>query len=338
MTVRVVAEFGQSHGGSLDVAKRQAKAAAAAGCSYSKWQVFEPEAIASRYARRYWDPALGGSDSQIETFTQNGNLTDDEWRALARFCRDVAHVKFLATPFSLPAVDLLEDIGVSAYKIASGDLTYKHLLKRVAQTCKPVLLSTGAAAIWEVTQALTWLTGGPVTLLACTLSYPTADRDANLARIPFLAKHFGPISGPWVGYSDHTMGVETALAATALGAQVLEKHCRLETIGDVPDDRMAIDPTQLKEYVRLAQLGATLRGSANLVPSEAELPARVGTRRSIYAARDLPAGHPISTHDLAFLRPCPEGALTPADDHQLLGRTLARAIAQGDNIRQEDIA
>ncbi len=330
MAIEIVAEFGQSHRGDVATAIRQAEVAKAAGCAYVKWQMFDPERIAGPTARRYWDPALGGAETQLETFHTNGNLAPDGWRHLKTACDEIG-IGFLVTPFDLEAVDLLEELDVAAYKIASGDITYRQLLLKVAATGKPVFLSTGAAHLYEVEQALVWLGHIGVTLLACALSYPCEPKDANLARIQTLL-----CMAERVGYSDHTLGSWTALAAVAAGADVLEKHATLNPVGDVPDDRMALGPDVLAAYVDLARYGEELRGSDEIAPVIAEWPAREGARRSLHAAHDIDPGHIFQPGDFTYLRPA--GPYEPADEDYLFGRRAVKAIPAGKQIAQSDLA
>lgn len=320
---------------------RQADVAKQAGCAYSKWQIFEVEKLVSKHARRYWDQRLGGDDSQADTFRANGMLKDAEWKALAEYCRHIG-VKFLATPFSLEAVDLLEEIGVEAYKVASGDIVYKQLIQKVAATGKPVFMSTGASDEHEVETALDWFHAArwkglvpppeyryPVTLLACSLAYPCPAEEANLGRIRALEYLGHPL-----GYSDHTVGVRTAIAAVAAGATVLEKHCRLdESDGVCPDDQMALVPMLLRQYVHLAQRAEVwMGGSVEVLPTDAELPARAGARRSLYAARDIKRGDVYARGDFAFLRPSDPNGYEPSDADGLYGTLAHVDVATGDLI------
>lgn len=326
--VEIISEWGQSHRGDLETAKRQALAAKTAGCHFSKWQIFRPDRIASRHAKRYWDAGLGGSESQLDTFTKNGMLSRDDWAELAIYCRGI-EVGFLCTPFDLEAVDLLEEVGVSAYKIASGDITYVQLLNRIGATGKPVFLSTGASRPDEIRDALDRLSNVPVTLLACSLAYPCGVGDAQLRRIPVLQEMFGCR----VGYSDHTLPAETALAAVALGAVVLEKHCTLDPDGGVPDDRMALHFSELRHYVSLANLGARLAGNGAFGGSTAEEAARIGARRSIYAARDIKQGDVYVPRHFAFLRPFDVDGYAPGAVDHLYGTLAPADVAKGELIR-----
>lgn len=335
MSVTVIAEWGQSHQGSLKWAMRQADATKATGAQYAKWQIFSPERIASHHAKRYWDPSLGGSESQLETFAKNGMLGDYEWLELAAYCRHIG-VEFLATPFDLDAVDLLDNIGVSAFKIASGDITYARLVKAVAATGKHVFLSTGASTPAEVLRAVEWLKPSPVTVLACSLIYPCPPEQANLRRITMLQeKMAGHRHVMGVGYSDHTEYVETALAATALGATTLEKHVSLvPDASHVPDDHMAISADcELGEYVRLANLGAKLTsGRDMLFASPGEGPARVGARRSLYATRNVLAGDVFNLGDIAVLRPWDPRGYSAQDEEHVYGTVCRRDVAKGELI------
>jgi N,N'-diacetyllegionaminate synthase len=330
VTVRVVAEFGQSCRGNLDVAMRQAKAAKDAGAWAGKWQIFQPERLVSIAAARYWDPNLGGHKSQMDTFAANGMLADKDWAELAAYCRGIGLV-FACSPFDLEAVDTLVEAGVDVIKLASGEITHRAMVRKVAATGKEVVLSVGASTRDEIQRALDWLDGCKVTLLACSLAYPTADADANLARIEAL----GGFRSVGVGFSDHTTRVETALAAATLGAVMLEKHCRLHVGSGVPDDKMALDPERLAEYVRLAELGATLLGSPALGASEAELPALVGARRSLHAAKTMRGGHVLKAGDLVALRP--GDGISPADEPLFLNRPLKRSVRSGAKLVAEDV-
>lgn len=322
--IRVVAEAGQCNQGSIDLAIKMSHWAHEAGAWAIKFQLLRPETIATEQASKYWADTLG-TDTQREAFTRAGLVDYGAWREVKWACDDIGLVWF-ATPFDLHAVDVLEDLNVECYKVASGDITYRPLLERIAETGKPVFVSTGASSSGEIKDALNWLDGCPVTLLACTLAYPTPSCAANLARIETLKRYGCP-----VGYSDHTTGTETATAAAAMGATVLEKHFTHDrTADDVPDHAMALDPPALAEYVQRAELGARLRGSGELGVDVSEEAAWVGARRSIVAARDLWPLQQIKAEDLAYLRP--GGGISPARYREVLGRHADRRISPGENI------
>lgn len=321
--MKVIAELGQMMNGSVEQAVHMAKAARLAGAHGIKLQLLQPEKIARSDAGLYWRDSLGNKN-QREAFTRAGLVDYGEWKEVGGWCTDLGLI-WGGTPFDLAAVDALVD--ADFIKIASGDITYEQLLRRVAETGKQVVLSTGASRVDEIDRALRWLDGCDVVLLACTLSYPTPADAAHLARIPELRKFFGRKTG----YSDHTSMPETAMCAAALGAEVLEVHFTLDNDApDVPDHRIAVNPERLKAYVEAAELGATLRGSGDLEPVDEELSARIGARRSLCAVRDLPRGHVLTEADVIALRP--GDGLPPFVLSEVVGKRLSAARAEGEPI------
>jgi N,N'-diacetyllegionaminate synthase len=324
--VRVIAEAGQV-GGSVDYAVRAAEAAKAAGCYGFKIQVLDPERIAAADSPKYWATQAGDDSSQRQVFTRNGVLDAGAVREVFAECRRIGLVP-LATPFDGDAVATLVDAGSTVIKIASGDLTYRRLLSAVAETGLPVLLSTGACQGHEVQRSYGWLRdhGCPLVIpLACPLIYPTPDDEAHLLRISYLRS----VYGPRVGYSDHTLGVETGMVAAALGALILEKHFCAEETG-APDDEMALTPLMMEAYVRGAEAGKRMAGVHGLAPVEAEQPARVGARRSVRWARDLDAGHVITADDIVEQRPFVSGGLSAWFADHAIGGRVATAVKAGD--------
>lgn len=336
MPLEVIAEFGQSHGGDLKVAMEQAAAAKAAGCTYAKWQAFEPRRLASQSAVRYWDTSLGGSRSQLETFEQNGMLRTGDWAKLGKHCNEVG-IGYMVTPFDLESVDMLVDAGVDALKLASGDITYWQLIEKVAATGKRTILSTGASTVEEVERAIEWFecaTPPPdlkrrfwaphtnLVLLACDLEYPTPR--ATLSKIRQLGEY-----GRRVGYSDHTRSLSTGELAVAAGATVLEKHVTLNPDGDVPDDKMALTTAEMSIYIERAR--AVYEQPAGFL-AQHEMTARTQARRAIYTSRAIRAGELIQKDDVVFLRPCPRGALAPYDVDVVVGRRAVCDIPAGERL------
>lgn len=331
--VRVVAEFGQSARGYLDVAIEQAQVAKDAGCYAVKYQTFQPDRLVSKDAPAYWDRRLGGADTQYQTFVDNGMLRPEHWWPLKQTCDEIGIV-FMSSPFDLEAVDLLDSLEVEAFKIASGEITHRAMLKKIAATKRDVILSTGGATAGEIHRALDWLDGCNVVLLACDLAYPCPAESANLARIEGLG---GFTKAKAVGYSDHTVHVETAFGAAVLGATYLEKHCRLDdSDGVCPDDQMALLPAELREYCRLAQLGAAMRGDPYPGMSVAERPAVEGARRSLHASKFLRKGHVLRDGDLVALRP--GDGIPAAHDESLWGKKVTRTLRVGEKLVPGDVA
>lgn len=327
--IEFIAEWGPPRG--LDNAMAQADATAEIGATHAKWQLLTPETLASRHAARYWSGELGGVDSQLVMFRRGHHkLTAEEWRALFQRCRAL-NVIPTVTPFDLDAVATLEVAGVDAFKLASGDITYKALYEAVAATGKPVYFSTGAATEPEITRARDWLGlwRYDVVAMAGDLVYPCRTQDATPVqqlRDPALLL--------WRrGYSDHTRGIPTAAAAVACGATALEKHITLDPGGDTPDDRMALTVEEAKRYLALARHAEELCTESIGDP---QAQARIGARRSAYAARLLPAGHILEESDIQWLRPAPSGSIPPTVD--LPGQRLVDIIGHGEPITYASLA
>jgi N,N'-diacetyllegionaminate synthase len=321
--VKVVAEAGQCMMGDVRLAIKMAEWAKQAGAYGFKTQLLKPETIAAADAPLYWKDQFG-TKNQREAFELAGLIDYGAWREVKDACDDIG-IEFFATPFDLEAVESLYSIGVTHFKVASGDLTFKALIETCHATGGQVILSTGAAYQTEITRALCW--APHATLLACTLSYPTPLAAAHLARIKSLQNAF---PGTPVGYSDHTSHNGTALGAAVLGASMLEVHYTHDkTAGDVPDHAMALDPEGLADYVVHAQVGALLHGNPDLVPCSFEDSARQGARRSAHATRDLVAGERLAETDVVFLRP--NGPIAPW--HDVIGRTVIEDTKAGAQIR-----
>lgn len=321
--IRVVAEAGQCAEGDVRLAIKMAEWAHQAGAWGIKFQLLQPETIAAPNAPKYWNDDFP-TRNQREAFTLAGLVDYGAWREVKEACDSIGIV-FFATPFDLAAVDALYDMGVQHYKVASGDLTFKTLIEACHATGGEVILSTGAAYKIEIIRALQW--APHATLLACTLSYPTPLAAAHLARIESLRRGW---PGKRVGYSDHTSHNGTALAAAAMGADLLEVHYTHDkTSGDVPDHAMAVDPEGLADYVAHATTGALLRGSRDIAPCSHEDRARKGARRSAHAARDLKPGEVLGPDDYVWLRP--DGPIEP--HIPIDGLTVAEPVRAGEQIR-----
>lgn len=311
----IVAEIGNNHEGDMGVARELIAAAAASGADAVKFQVFRPDGL------------VGPGDVARRAVLERFMLPREEIPALAAHA--AAHgVQFMATPFDLDAVAVLEP-HVPAYKIASGDNDYAPLITAAAETGKPLIVSTGLtdeAAVVEIVETVrSARSGGPLdlVLLHCACAYPVPDADVNLRAIASLARHDCP-----VGWSDHTLGMTAALGSIALGACVIEKHFTLaHDYSDYRDHALSATPSELSALVQeVRRLEAMLGdGIKRVMPSEADGAATA--RRSAVAARDLPAGHPVAAADVAFLRP--GDGMTCRDVDGLIGFILEAPLAEG---------
>lgn len=320
----VIAEAGVNHHNSVDHAIEMAGAAAAAGAWAIKFQLYKAGSIAMRSSPKYWTDSSSAT-TQYEAFAQSDRLNYEEYDRVARACEELGII-FFATPFDEHAVDALERMRVPLYKIASGDITHRPLIERVAATGKPVLLSTGASTEEEIAAAVQWSGLGPdrLVLLACTLTYPTSDDDGNFARVETMRTKFAPYL---IGVSDHTLGVAGAWMTAALGGVCIEKHYTLDkSATDVPDHRMSVDPHELGAMVQAAQRGAVLRGDAQIAVRESEQPARRNARRSIVLRQEVAAGSVIAAEDVDFRRP--GTGLGPSELAVVVGRRVKRDLPE----------
>lgn len=334
----VIAEIGQGKGDPAYVARALARAHQS-GCWGGKIQLLQPDRIAQVDAPVYWRERRPEIDGQRATFQTAGCL---DYAELPRIldAADRIGIHLVATPFDLAAVAAMARYGVQWCKIASGDITNRPLVEACADAFPhTIILSTGAATLPDIAEALEWIADGrrraaPWAVLACTLSYPTQERDANLGRIATLKAMRDQAGAKYrVGYSDHLVSPGSSLHAVLAGAQVLEKHYTLDDSDrSVPDNAFAVGPLGMDTYVAGAAKAAELLGDGQLLPADAEMPARTGARRVLCAVADLPAGAVVRAQDVIALRPLVAGAFTPADLPALTGRVLRDPVAAGTPI------
>jgi N-acetylneuraminate synthase/N,N'-diacetyllegionaminate synthase len=327
----VIAELGVNHDGSPDQLMRLVQAAADANADAVKLQLFSADDLLSDAASlAEYQVAAGETDPRA--MLRRLELPLD----VARQAVDLAHelgVQAIATVFDLPLLPMAMNLPLDAFKTASPDLVHKPLLDALVATGKPLIISTGAASREEVQRAVGWLAPARerMALLQCVSSYPTPPEHAAVAAVKDLADLF---AGP-VGYSDHTTALDTGALAVTFGARVLEKHFTLDRTLPGPDHAASIEPAEFSQYAHLARLAADGRWHADenekrlgpptkfLLPIEADV--RQVARRSIVAAKDLPANHVLTMNDLAFKRP--GGGLEPWQADLLLGKRLEFPIA-----------
>lgn len=322
----IIAEAGVNHNGELALARHLIDAAVDAKADAVKFQTFRAERVASPSAAKadYQVQTTGEGQSQLDMIRKL-ELPAAAFGELAAYCRERG-ILFLSTPFDFESVDVLERIGVPAYKIASGELTNDPFLDFVARKGKPTILSTGMASLAEVEAALSILrTAGnrDLALLHCVSNYPASAADANLRAMKTMADAFGVP----VGYSDHTVGIEVSLAAVALGASIIEKHFTLDKELPGPDHKASLSPDELAALVRGARRVEASLGHGRKEPTPAEAGTAAVARRSVAAARDIAAGETIDASDLECLRP--GTGIPPARLRELVGRRTAAAVKAG---------
>jgi N,N'-diacetyllegionaminate synthase len=333
--VFIIAEAGVNHNGSLDLALQLVDAAKASGANAVKFQTFRADQLATRGAHKaaYQERTTAESETQFEML-QRLELGAVAHRRIIEHCRE-SGIQFLSSPFDIQSVDLLDSLNVSLYKVPSGEITNLPFLRHVAEKGKPIILSTGMSTLGEVEEAIQVLRDAgakQLTLLHCVTEYPAPYGEVNLRAMQTLKLAFGLP----VGYSDHTSGIEISIAATALGAEMIEKHFTLDRSLPGPDHAASLEPEELKDMVTAIRNVEAALGSGIKEPAPCELPNISVARKSIVAAKSLPAGHRLEAEDLEIKRPgdgLPSKFL-PA----LLGRTLRAGIDRDAVIRWDHLA
>lgn len=318
----VIAEIGINHGGSLEQALALVDAAAAAGAHAVKLQTIVARDLVSESCPA---PAHVRAASLVEFFARF-ELDEAAHRAVAG--RAVSRgLKLISTPFSESAVDLLDRVGVDAYKIASGDLTWDQLILRSAATGKPLIISTGMATLAEVQHAVSVARAGgamQIALLHCVSAYPVPKGSENLLAIRTLLEQCGLP----VGLSDHGEDAFALPLAVALGASLYERHIVLSETSDAIDRAVSSTPAELGAAIRAGRRAWSALGVGRKACLAAEAPNVVPSRRSLAAVRDLPAGHRLAAEDLTALRPAT--GIAPGNLELVVGSVLARDLAAGD--------
>lgn len=331
----IVAEVGVNHNGSVDTALAMVDAIAEAGADCVKFQTFRAEEFVNNPNEFYEYVSQGKvvRESQLAMFKRL-ELKYSEFSRLFARARERGLIP-LSTPSDRPAADLLDELGAGAFKIGSDDLVYTPFIEYVAAKGKPVIISTGMADYDDVDRAIDTVRGtgnNQICVLHCVSVYPTPDADVNLRKIPALRKHF---QVP-VGFSDHSDGIVAAFGAVALGACVVEKHFTLDRNMAGPDHRFSMDPDDLAAMVSgIRRIEAGL-GDGAIAPESGELEMRAIARRSIVAARDLPANHIVEIADLAYQRP--GTGLMPYRAPDVVGRRVKVAIPKGGKITFEHLS
>ena len=322
----IIAEAGVNHNGDVGLARRLIDLAVEAGADAVKFQTFKAERLVTPDAPKadYQLQAAGGCESQFEMLRLL-ELSREDHLELFGYCRR-NRVLFLSTPFDEETADLLEEIGVPAFKIPSGELTNLPLLAHVAGKGKPMIVSTGMSTMDEVKAAVHTIedAGNPsLVLLHCVSAYPANPADVNLRAMHTMGREFNVP----VGYSDHTLGIEVALAAAAMGACVIEKHFTLHRHLPGPDHRASLEPHELARLVRGVRIVEEALGHGRKVPAASETDTAAVARKSLVAARDIPGGAQLTEELITSKRP--GTGLPPAVRSQLLGRIAKEDISAG---------
>lgn len=324
----IIAEAGVNHNGDVKIAYKLCDAAKKAGVDAVKFQIFNPEKLVTKDAKKagYQDKNDKSSSSQLEMLKKL-SLTNDEFKSIANYCNKIG-VKFMATAFDEDSVDFLYSLGVDTIKVPSGEITNLPYLEKIAKLWNRIIVSTGMATLDEIKAAYNILkrNGATVTVLHCTTEYPAPFETVNLKAMQFL----GDQLGIEYGYSDHTKGIEVPVAAVALGASVIEKHFTLDKNMDGPDHKASINPDELTQMVNAIRNVEKSLGEAKKIVNDCEIANRSVVRKSIVAKRDINVGEVFDENNLTTKRP--GTGISPMEWYNVLGKKAKRSFKKDELI------
>lgn len=332
----VIAEIGANHNGDMDLARKMIDAAKQCGADAAKFQSWSPSSLIAReeYDRNQkYDDSTKKHFGSLKEMVEKYFLRPEQHQELKGYCDSIG-IDFCSTPFAPEEVDLLNDLDVPYHKVASMDINNLGLLRYIAASGKPVLLSTGMATLSEIEQAVRTIEGegnDRIVLLHCISIYPPAYEDIHLRNIEMLQQAF---SYP-VGFSDHTIGFSIPLASVALGSCLIEKHFTLDK--DLPgwDHEISADPFEMKVIAEESRNIARSLGNLHRSVSFAEQEKRLKFRRSIVIRESLLSGHILTEADLVVKRP--GTGIAPDEMRYVVGRRLNRDVANDELLSWNDM-
>ena len=323
----IIAEAGVNHNGNLDMALQMVDVAAAAGADAVKFKTFKAEKMIAVHACKadYQKETIDSGESQLE-MVRKLELDEVAHIRLLTRCQEKG-IQFLSIPFDLDSIDLLVRLGLNIFKIPSGEITNLPYLRKLGALNKQLILSTGMADLGEVEDALDVLTDSGtqlenITVLHCNTEYPTPFEDVNLKAMQTIGHAFG--------YSDHTPGIEVAIAAVALEAVVVEKHFTLDRNLPGPDHRASLDPDELKAMVQAIRNIEKGLGNGTKRPSLSETKNKPIARKSLVASQPIKTGERFSADNITAKRP--GTGISPMRWDEVLGQVAQKDYEQDDLI------
>ena len=329
----IIAEMSANHAGSLERAKEIIHAAKESGADCIKIQTYTPDTLTIDCNNRYFHIDNGTWEGENLYRLYGKAFTPWEWQHELKEEAEKNGIDFLSTPFDNTAVDFLENIGLSFYKIASFEMVDLPLLSYVASKGKPIIMSTGMATLREIREAVDTIfaTGNrQLALLKCSSAYPADPADMHLRTITDMKKEFGIP----VGLSDHSMGSLSAMTAVALGGCILEKHFCLGREIENPDASFSMTPEEFKSMVQDVRNVEAAMGKAFYGPMEQEM-TNLAFRRSIFVVKDMKAGEPFTEENIRVIRP--SAGLKPKYYEEVLGKYAVHDLKRGTPLDWKDI-
>ncbi len=324
--VYIVAEMSANHNQDFKQAMKIIEAAKESGADAIKLQTYTPDTLTIDCDNDYFrigDGSIWEGRTLYELYAEA--YTPWDWQPKLKEAAEEMGLDFFSTPFDTTAVDFLEEIGVPVYKVASFEIVDLQLVRRIAQTRKPIIMSTGLATLSEIDEAVRTAREAGATqiaLLKCTSGYPARPDEMNLRRIPHLAETFRVP----VGLSDHTLGIAVPVAAVALGACIIEKHLTLSRDIHGPDSAFSLEPSEFRSMVDAVRETESALGEVEYSVGEGEASSRV-FRRSLFVVRDMKAGDRFSPENVRSIRP--GHGLHPRFLDEIMGREAIRDVQAG---------
>ena len=330
--VFIVAEAGVNHNGSIQLAMRLVDCAKKTGADAVKFQTFKADFVASNFAPKaqYQKGITGKNESQLEMLRKL-ELKDKDFFKLAAYCKK-RKIVFLSSAFDLKSVDLLAGLGMTIFKIPSGEINNFPFLRKIGSLKKKVIISTGMSTINDIRRALVILVRAGtikknITVLHCNTEYPTPVKDVNLRAMLTIKEKLGV----QIGYSDHTLGFETAIAAVVLGATVLEKHLTLDKDMSGPDHKASLEPIEFEKLVLTVRNVEKAMGTGIKKPSISEYENRAIVRKSLVAAKAISKGEKFTPDNVTVKRP--GTGLSPMLWDDIIGRKSKNSFKKDELIK-----
>jgi N-acetylneuraminate synthase/N,N'-diacetyllegionaminate synthase len=325
--VFIIAEAGVNHNGQLDLAFQLVDKAVEIGADCVKFQTFKTENIVTKTSPKanYQMLVTDKSESQFDMLKKL-ELQKEDFKKIKAYCTQKG-IQFLSTPYNPEDANLLNDLGVEAFKIASGQLVELPFLKHVARFGKQMIISTGMANLSEVfaaVQAIRSVDNNDIIVLQCNTDYPSKIEDTNIKAMLTMRDAIGVR----IGYSDHVPNNYACYAAVALGAEVIEKHFTLDKKMEGPDHSCSLEPTEFKELIEGVRNVEKCLGTGIKTPSQSEINNTYGMRRSLVARTDLQSGTVLDEKHFGFKRPA--NGLSPNYLETLIGKKLKKDMAQDE--------
>jgi len=335
--ITIIAEAGVNHNGRIVLAKKLIDAAKGGGADFVKFQTFSAEKLVSKQARKAQYQTDNMSDEEMHQFKMLKEMEINEafHKELITYCNQ-RNIGFLSSPFDEQSIEMLYNLGLRIFKVPSGEITNLPYLKKLGSLNCSIILSTGMATMREIKAAFKILkeagTGSEqITVLHCNTDYPTDFPDVNLKAMRTIEEELGVN----VGYSDHTRGIEIPVAATAMGATVIEKHITIDINMRGPDHRASMEPDEFKKMVQAVRNVEKALGDGVKKPSESELKNKTVVRKSIHIARDLKEAQKITAEDLIMLRP--GDGISPMNIEQVIGMETNKPLNKGHKLKESDL-